>query len=182
MTLAAVFFVLYNPTTFSFLLRTVQAPSPPANSLKASILNVTNDFSELTHLLGEFFKTYKDPHVEAGFKQFLAERAVSSYPQVESILDWLLSLYKFVFPFLLISFFGKSGGAPGDSHHTTPQLGSPTDHKGYLASGLERTRSRSPAGPSTPTEGGAALPPHPSFQRQSSKLGRPGTCAVWSHS
>jgi hypothetical protein len=42
-----------------------------------------------------------DPQVEQRFKQYLMDRASRSYPRFESLLDWLLAVYKFVFPFLV---------------------------------------------------------------------------------
>ncbi|PRW20410.1 Heat shock 83-1 [Chlorella sorokiniana] len=89
--------------------RTVPLPLHP---LRAAMLNVTADYDQLAHLVAEFLEQPTvDPAVREQFLQFLAVRATRSYPRLESALDWLLSIYKFVFPFLIISMVAKLSGA-----------------------------------------------------------------------
>lgn len=114
-------FVGYSPVTLSnmafsalssisgFLYQMIySAPPTETNTLKASILNVTTDFHELSMLLQEFFKTSGVDHsLESTFKDFLADKAVRSHAHFEKFIDWVLTLFKFFFPFLAISILSK---------------------------------------------------------------------------
>ncbi|PSC74482.1 Heat shock 83-1 [Micractinium conductrix] len=88
------------------------APQPP---LKQAILNVTSDFDQLSTLLVEFLQQPGvDPSIEPRLMSFLEARAAKSYPRLESLLDWLLAIYKFLFPFLVISLVARLQGGGSD--------------------------------------------------------------------
>lgn len=94
------------------LLTPLQIPSsPPPGSLKAAILNVTNDFTELSNVVQEFFAAQPaDSGLEAAFIEFLEDKGRHSMRRLESGLDILLTIYKFVFPFVLLSVLSRVGG------------------------------------------------------------------------
>ncbi len=92
-----------------------------------------------------------------------------SYPRLEGLLDWLLSIYKFVFPFLVISAVAKlSGGDHGSDHvdhmddhgdhgHTSPLLlrgtsGLPALERGGSAAGAGLGRRASGLGQQSPLQ------------------------------
>jgi len=56
-----------------------------------------------------------DPNMEVAFRQYLAQRAVRSHPGLENALDWLLAVYKFAFPFIVISLIAKLGSSPASN-------------------------------------------------------------------
>lgn len=94
----------------------------PVRPLHAAMRNVTSSYDVLSQLVAEFLQQPgMDPTLELRFKDFLAERASKSYPRLESALDWLLAVYKFVFPFLVIHLVAKlqtpdtSGPAAGEA-------------------------------------------------------------------
>jgi hypothetical protein len=129
-------FVGYSPVTLSnmtfsalssssgFLYRMMySAPPIETNTLKASILNVTTDFNELSLLLQEFFKTSGADHsLENTFKEFLDDKAVRSHAHFEKIIDWVLTLFKIVFPFLAISILSKWSSHKGNGDTVDQQL------------------------------------------------------------
>ncbi|KAL4853524.1 hypothetical protein ACK3TF_005543 [Chlorella vulgaris] len=140
--------------------RSAPAPTPP---LKAAILNVTSDFDQLAFLVGDFLQQPgMDPQVEQRFKQYLMDRASRSYPRFESLLDWLLAVYKFVFPFLIISLAAKRGSGSRDP--------------GAEPGGVESDAAEAAAGEPAGEDGdlmslrgsGLQLPPHSILARQSS--------------
>lgn len=95
----------------SIIVSSLKFPPPAPQSLKAAILNVTGDFNELSFLIQDFLRSPTlDPEIEIMFKQYLAQRATRSHPGLESALDWVLALYKFAFPFVLISLLAKLTG------------------------------------------------------------------------
>ena len=105
-------YLVYHSPGLVFTSLRVKPPAP--HTLKASILNVTADFNELALLLQDFMHSPAvDPSVEASFRHFLADRATRSHPGLENILDWVLALYKFAFPFLIISLLAKLSGGSG---------------------------------------------------------------------
>lgn len=110
----ALFLLYHSP---ALLFSSLRMPPPAPHTLKAAILNVTTDFNELSRLVQEFMDSvHADPAVESAFRQFLADRATRSHPGLENILDWVLALYKFAFPFIIISFLAKlTGGGSGDN-------------------------------------------------------------------
>eukprot|EP00887_Chlorella_sp_A99_P008295 scaffold12.g8295.t1 len=178
-------------------------PPIPRDPIKAAILNVTSDFEELAHLVSEFFRQPGlDPSVRQQFREFLAQRATRSFPRLESGLDWLLALYKFVFPFLCISMVAKlsQGGGEQDQQDATGAAGGqgaqPQRQPSLLAGTLRplalgtgsgpaadgRNRSLSPIAPPTPVEAARQSEPpiqeHPAsgaFHRPSSLLGGGGS-------
>ena len=104
----------------------------------------------------------------------------SSFPHLESSLDWLLAIYKFAFPFLVISMVAKlssresddssppqqpaarrrvdtasggSGGAGGGWQGLPPALGGATLPRQLTRGSSERHSSLSPRAPPTPVEG-----------------------------
>ncbi|GAB4816340.1 hypothetical protein N2152v2_003386 [Parachlorella kessleri] len=100
-------------------LGSVATPVKSADPLREAITNVTTDFNELAHLIGDFMRTQPE-QTQSQFVQFMADRATRSYPQLEGLLDWLLSLYKFAFPFLIISMVAKlSGGDDSGGERST---------------------------------------------------------------
>lgn len=89
----------------------VSSPPPPAGSLKAAILNVTNDFSDLSSLIQEFIVTRSnDSNLETAFREFLDEKKAHSLRSLESSLDMLLTVYKIAFPFALLSMLSRISG------------------------------------------------------------------------
>lgn len=128
---------------------------------------------QLALLLQDFLRSPgADPAVEAAFRQFLAQRAARSHPGLENALDWLLALYKFALPFLLISLLAKlsGGGGSGDGdggggYESLRQSLAPSPRVGLLPGGKPpserllgglRQGSESPSGPGTPQEGAAS--------------------------
>lgn len=123
---------------------------------------------QLTLLIQDFLRSPAvDPAVELAFRDFLQDRAARSHPALESALDWILAIYKFAFPFLLISLVAKlsAGGGGGDavsSGGALPQLAmvskrSSLNHNGSLRHGdrsLSKQRSdlANISGPGTPQE------------------------------
>jgi hypothetical protein len=106
-------FLLYHSPAVLF--SSLRVPPPAPHTLKAAILNVTTDFNELSRLIQEFMESsHADPALESAFRQFLAHRATRSHPGLENILDWVLALYKFAFPFVIISFLARLTGG-GDN-------------------------------------------------------------------
>jgi hypothetical protein len=158
-------FLLYHSPTVLF--SSLRVPPPAPHTLKAAILNVTTDFNELSRLVQEFMDSHNaDPTIETAFRSFLAERASRSHPGLENILDWILSLYKFAFPFIIISFLAKLTGGGSDDNsamlaaeHSGGRGGSPhslqlatTNSKRLAAKILSRHSSRSPSTPDTPND------------------------------
>ena len=116
-------FLLYHSPAVLF--SSLRVPPPAPHTLKAAILNVTTDFNELARLLQEFMESpHADPAMESAFRQFLAHRATRSHPGLENALDWVLALYKFAFPFVIISIIAKlTGGGSSDSDSGGAMLG-----------------------------------------------------------
>jgi hypothetical protein len=105
-----------------------------------------------------------DPSTETLFREFLAERAQRSHPGLESALDWLLALYKFAFPFMIISLLAKLSSAASASQSSTSMpvvpvvpisLGQQIRESNNLLRWEKASlrRSTSPVGPDTPVDG-----------------------------
>ncbi|KFM24018.1 Heat shock protein 83-1 [Auxenochlorella protothecoides] len=126
-----------------FLVTNVRQQGFPVNPIKASIRNVTMDFDELSNLITEFLQgPAVDPAVQLSFQDFLA------HPHLEFSLDWLLTTYKFVFPFLIISMVAKlAGGGERDRAGIEEQR---SDDLDSLISIRTSAKPGSPLGPSTP--------------------------------
>jgi uncharacterized membrane protein YgcG len=91
---------------------------------------------QLTYLIHDFLHSPGvDPELEPRFRQFLAERAVRSHPQLESALDWLLGLYKFAAPFLAISLLAKLAGDNGGDEGEAGGMGGGVSPPPSVASG-----------------------------------------------
>jgi len=162
-------FLLYHSPAVLF--SSLRMPPPAPHTLKAAILNVTTDFNELSRLVQEFMDSADvNPAVESAFRQFLAHRATRSHPGLENILDWVLALYKFAFPFIIISFLAKLTGNGSDDNSdmlkeqhpvraSTPSTSMhPQQHtiaggnKRLMAKVRSRHSSGSPSTPSTPQD------------------------------
>jgi hypothetical protein len=149
-------FLLYHSPAVLF--SSLRMPPPAPHTLKAAILNVTTDFNELSRLVQEFMESADaNPAMESAFRQFLAHRATRSHPGLENILDWVLALYKFAFPFIIISFLAKLTGNGSDDN--SDMLGG----EQHIAAGgskrlVTKVRSRHSSGspltpsPSTPQD------------------------------
>ncbi|KAL4431505.1 hypothetical protein ABPG75_006761 [Micractinium tetrahymenae] len=120
--------------------------SPAAISpLHAAMLNVTSDYSQLAHLVADFIhQPGQDPELEQRFTDFLAQRAAKSYPRLESALDWLLAIYKFIFPFLIISLVAKLQG-PEAPCPEPPATGAGEGRAGLRGGSLADFKPASPA-------------------------------------
>lgn len=97
-----------------YVLYSAVASSPPMdpNSLKAAIHNVTTDFNQLVYLLENFMESgHAEPGVEMAFRRFLAQQASKSLPSLERTLDWVLALYKFMFPFAILSLLARASSS-----------------------------------------------------------------------
>jgi hypothetical protein len=156
-------FLLYHSPAVLF--SSLRVPPPAPHTLKAAILNVTTDFNELARLLQEFMESsHTDPALESAFRQFLAHRATRSHPGLENILDWVLALYKFAFPFIIISFLAKMSGGGSDDNgavlagEATPNMLQQQQQQHIGASSgrrlIAQIRSKHSSGsPSTPAPG-----------------------------
>lgn len=72
---------------------------------------------QLSYLVEDFMEgPLVDPSVKDEFKKYLARHATRSLPTLEKLLDWLLALYKVVFPFVLLSLLAKVGGSSSYSN------------------------------------------------------------------
>jgi hypothetical protein len=103
-----------------FMLSPFIAVGPAApGTLKAAVQNVTTDFSELSSIIQDFLHSPAvDPSVETAFRAYLAQRAQRSHRGLESALDWLLAVYKFAFPFVVLSLITKvTASATKDRQH-----------------------------------------------------------------
>lgn len=79
-----------------------------SDSLRGSMQNVTTDYNRLALLVEDFFETaYVDPSAKAAFEQYLALQASKTIASLEKTLDWVLTFYKFIFPFVVISLLAK---------------------------------------------------------------------------
>lgn len=115
---------------------------------------------QLAHIIQDFLRTPGvDSSTETLFREFLAERAQRSHPGLESALDWLLALYKFAFPFMIISLLAKLSSIPPASQSNTSITAARTPTGGagepYNLLRWEKTsikRSTSPVGPGTPVD------------------------------
>jgi hypothetical protein len=84
------------------------------DSLRGAMHNVTTDYHRLALLVEEFFETaYGDPSAKAAFEQYLALHASKTIASLEKILDWVLTFYKFLFPFVVISLLTKLSPSKG---------------------------------------------------------------------
>lgn len=65
-----------------------------------------------------------DHSLEHTFKEFLADKAVTSHAHFEKFIDWVLTLFKIVFPFLAISILSRwsSHDGNGDTSTVNQQL------------------------------------------------------------
>uniref|UniRef100_A0A1D2ADT0 Uncharacterized protein n=1 Tax=Auxenochlorella protothecoides TaxID=3075 RepID=A0A1D2ADT0_AUXPR len=153
-----------------FLVTNVRQQGFPVNPIKASIRNVTMDFDELSNLITEFLQgPAVDPAVQLSFQDFLSRRAALAHPHLEFSLDWLLTTYKFVFPFLIISMVAKlAGGGERDRAGIEEQR---SDDLDSLISIRTSAKPGSPLGPSTPLSQQTSAQ-HAQFERASSRLRR----------
>eukprot|EP00891_Asterochloris_glomerata_P000350 jgi/Astpho2/350/Aster-02227 len=76
-------------------------------TLKASMRNVTRDYDQLATIVQEYF-TVRDPASEQRFRDFLAAKAARSHAGLELVLDWLLTAFKILTPFLIFLIAVKS--------------------------------------------------------------------------
>ena len=82
---------------------------PEAGSIAALARNVTTDVDELVQVFEQFLDSREDESLKDAFKAYLVERASTSFVSLEKTLDGVLSLYKFVLPFLLIQLWLTRG-------------------------------------------------------------------------
>ena len=101
---------------------------------------------QLSLLVQEFLRTPGvDPSIETAFRHFLAERAARSHPGLENALDWVLALYKFAFPFLIISLLAKLSSGAGGGGDTAPPRAIPLHRPPpQLLGGSGKTGGNSP--------------------------------------
>lgn len=135
-------------------------------SLRAAIRNVTTDYDQLSTLVQEFFRQTsqlrQDDTSEALFRDFLGQRATRSRPSLEQALDWILALYKVVWPVLVVFLVSKLNS--GKSRLEDGDM--PLEANSQLTSNVRRL----PNGDSSPTNRHEKLRSHgatnPSSSRQ----------------
>lgn len=85
------------------------------DSLRGAMHNVTTDYNRLALLVEDFFETaYADPSAKAAFEHYLALHASKTIASLEKTLDWVLTIYKFLFPFVVISLLAKLSPSKGN--------------------------------------------------------------------
>jgi hypothetical protein len=121
---------------------------------------------QLAHLIQEFLRSPAvESTAEESFRHFLSQRANRSHPVLENALDWVLALYKFAFPFMVISLIAKLSASGGPSRSDNDESGLVSEGRGLDIQPLpERHNSKgrveklmshrpnTPLGPETPVE------------------------------
>lgn len=114
----------------SFTSITNLAPPQDPRSLKAAFANVTADYDQLTSLLEDFFERMADNTTETLLRDYLLIKASRKHKILERFFDWMLSVYWFVLPFVLVyagaMMFGGGGSSKSDEH----RIGSPEGRGG----------------------------------------------------
>lgn len=78
------------------------APPQDPRSLKAAFANVTADYDQLTTLLEDFFERMADNTTETLLREYLLVKSSRKHKSLERMFDWLLGVYWFILPFLMV--------------------------------------------------------------------------------
>jgi len=96
------------------------APAQDPRSLKAAFANVTADYDQLTSLLEDFFERMADNTTETLLRDYLLVKSSRKHKFLERFFDWMLGVYWFILPFLLVyvgaMVLGGSGAGKSDDH------------------------------------------------------------------
>ena len=96
------------------------------DSLRLLVRNCTGDLDGLISVIEDFFEKEKvnqnnnsESEFERAFRHYLKDVAAHRYRHLESGLEWVLGLYKFVFPLLIIQLLMKVLGGGGEKEGGT---------------------------------------------------------------
>lgn len=99
------------------------------DSIRYLVQNCTGDLDGLIHVLEEFFESKREKgevhgnsQFENEFRKFLVETAAHRHRALESSLEWLLGLYRYIFPFIVLQLIMKLFGDSGSSDNVNDNV------------------------------------------------------------
>lgn len=118
------------------------SPAQDPRSLKAAFANVTADYDQLTSLLEDFFERMPDNTTETLLREYLLIKSSRKHKFLERFFDWMLSVYRFLLPFLLVYLatlvFGGGGGtSKSDDRRLASPSGRSARHAERFTAGQE---------------------------------------------